>query len=77
MINMDNEDEKCIFVGYKNGVKCYKLWNPVIRKLMYNWDVVFREVERASKNEDESKKKGVEKMEFEPNNEGTDSLEEE
>jgi hypothetical protein len=29
---LDNKVEKCIFIGYKDGVKGYKLWNPVIRK---------------------------------------------
>ena len=51
---MDNKVEKCIFIGYKDGVKGYKLWNIVTRKIMYNQDVVFREVERTSRNEDES-----------------------
>ena len=43
---------------------------------MYSQDVVFRQVEITSRNEDESKKKGLEKMEFEPKNEGFDSFEE-
>jgi hypothetical protein len=25
---MDNKVEKCIFIGYKDGMKGYKLWNP-------------------------------------------------
>jgi hypothetical protein len=25
---MDKKVEKCIFIGYKDGVKGYKLWNP-------------------------------------------------
>jgi hypothetical protein len=25
---LDNKDEKCIFIGYKDDVKGYKLWNP-------------------------------------------------
>ena len=62
---MDNKAKKCIFIGYKDGVKGYKLWNLVKGKLVYNWDVVFRAVERTSKNEDEFKEKGLEKMEFE------------
>ena len=37
----------------------------------------FREVESTSKNEDESKEKGPEKMEFQLKNEGYDSFEEE
>ena len=73
---MDNKEEKCIFVSYKNGIKGYKLWNLVIRKLVYNQDVVFKEVKSTSRNEDEPKEKGPEKMEFELKNEGSDSFEE-
>ena len=32
----DNKVEKCIFVGYKDGIKGYKLWNPITRKIVYN-----------------------------------------
>ena len=74
---MDNKEEKCIFVGYKDGIKGYKLWNPVIRKIVCSRDVVFKEVNRTFRNEDECKEKGKNKMEFELNNEGSDSFEEE
>ena len=33
---LDNEAEKCIFVGYKDGIKGYKLWHPVTRKAVYS-----------------------------------------
>jgi hypothetical protein len=36
MSKLDNKEEKCIFVGYKDGIKCYKLWNPVTRKIVYS-----------------------------------------
>ena len=75
--NLDNKDEKCIFAGYKDGIKGYKLWNPITRKIVYNRDVVFREVKKNSRNQDEAKEKGPEKMEFEIMNEGSDSFEEE
>ena len=29
---MDNQEEKCIFVAYKDGIKGYKLWNIVTKK---------------------------------------------
>ena len=74
---MDNKGEKCIFAGYKDGIKGYKLWNPITRKIVYSQDVVFREVKRISKNKDESKEKGLDKIEFEPKNEGSNSFEEE
>ena len=58
-------------------MKGYKLWNLVTRKTIYNQDLVFREVKSTSRNEDESKEKGPEKMEFELKNEAFDSFEEE
>jgi hypothetical protein len=41
--------EKCIFIGYKDGVKGYNLWNPETKKIVYSWDVVFRQVKDVSK----------------------------
>ena len=32
---------KCIFLGYKFGVKGYKLWCPEIKKLVISRDVIF------------------------------------
>jgi hypothetical protein len=41
---LDNKAEKCIFIGYKDGVKGYNLWNPKTKKTIYSRDVFFREV---------------------------------
>jgi hypothetical protein len=43
---LDKKEVKCIFIGYKEGMKGYKLWDPTSRKKMYSRDVVFREVGR-------------------------------
>jgi hypothetical protein len=40
--NLDKKVEKCIFIGYKDGPKGYKLWNPKTKKVVYGRDVVFR-----------------------------------
>ena len=48
---MDKKVEKCIFIGYKDGVKGYKLWNPETKKIVYSRDVVFREVKDVTKKE--------------------------
>jgi hypothetical protein len=62
---MDKKDEKCIFIGHKDGVKGYKLWNLETKKIVYIRDVVFREVKDVSKHEflptqDEPDKTGLE-----------------
>ena len=57
MSKLDNKVEKCIFVGYKDGVKGYKLWNPITRIIVYSRNVIFRQVKSTSGNEDESKEK--------------------
>jgi transposase InsO family protein len=29
---LDKKDEKCIFIGYNDGLKVYNLWNPKLRR---------------------------------------------
>jgi len=48
---LDSKYEKCIFIGYKDGLKGYKLWNPVTQKVVYSRDVVFREVKDVFQHE--------------------------
>ena len=38
---LDSKFERCSFIGYKDGLKGYRIWNLEIRKVMYNIDVVF------------------------------------
>jgi hypothetical protein len=33
---LDNKAEKCIFIGYRDGVKGYNLWNLETKKTVYN-----------------------------------------
>ena len=72
---LDSKFEKCIFIGYKDGLKGYKIWNPVTRKVVYNRDVVFREVKDVIKCEVQLKE--LEKIEFELKEEESDSTAEE
>jgi hypothetical protein len=39
---LDKKAEKCIFIGYKDGVKGYKLWNPETKNIVYRRDVIFK-----------------------------------
>jgi hypothetical protein len=32
---LDKKVEKCIFIGYKYGLKGYKIWNPKTKKVVY------------------------------------------
>ena len=47
---LDNKLEKCIFIGYKDGIKGYKLWNLATRTTIYSRDVIFREGKSTLKN---------------------------
>eukprot|EP00253_Pinus_taeda_P019884 PITA_19884 len=72
---LDSKSEKCIFIGYKDGLKGYKLWNPVTWKVVCSRDVVFREVKDVIKHEVQPKEPM--KIEFELKEEESDSEAEE
>ena len=72
---MDSKSQKCIFIGYKDGLKGCKLLNPVTRKVVHNQDVVFREVKDVVQHEVQPKE--PEKIEFELKEEESDSTIEE
>jgi hypothetical protein len=74
---LDNKDEKCIFIGYKDGVKGYKLWNPETKKTIYSRDVVFREVKDVSKKEFPPTQDEPEKIELELDDAKSESSKEE
>jgi hypothetical protein len=67
---LDKKAIKCIFIGYKEGMKGYKLWDSASRKTVYSRDVVFREF--RSKFEPEEiiqTENNIEKVWFELRNE--------
>jgi hypothetical protein len=70
------KDEKCIFIGYKDGLKGYKLWNPETKKVVYRRDVVFREMKDVVKQEILPNKEEPEKIEFDLNDDESESTEE-
>jgi hypothetical protein len=49
MSKIDKKVEKCIFIGYKDGLKGYNIWNPETKKVVYSQDVVFREMDDVFK----------------------------
>jgi hypothetical protein len=40
---LDNKSEKCIFTGYSETSKAYRLYNPISKKLILSRDVKFLE----------------------------------
>jgi hypothetical protein len=40
---LDPKSKKCIFLGFKKGVKGYKIWDPVAQKVVISRDVVIDE----------------------------------
>ena len=42
---LDDQSEKCIFFGYSEQSKSYKLYNSVTKKTIISRDVVFKEQE--------------------------------
>jgi hypothetical protein len=73
---LDNNVEKCIFIGYKYVLKGYKIWIPETKKIVYSQDVVFREMKDVVKQEVLPSKEEPEKKEFELKDDESDSLEE-
>jgi hypothetical protein len=49
---LDKKAVKCIFIGYKEGMKGYKIWDLASRRIVYIRDVVFREVVGKSEPEE-------------------------
>jgi hypothetical protein len=40
---LDDKSEKCIFTGYSETSKAYRLYNPITKKLILSRDVKFLE----------------------------------
>ncbi|XP_073148775.1 retrovirus-related Pol polyprotein from transposon TNT 1-94 isoform X1 [Henckelia pumila] len=40
---LDFKSRKCIFLGYADGVKGFRLWDPTVHKLIISRDVIFEE----------------------------------
>ena len=51
---LDFKANKCVFVGYGENIKGYKLCRPVAMKIIYSKDVIFREL-KEFKNDDNLK----------------------
>jgi hypothetical protein len=45
---LDDRSCKCIFIGYEAGYKAYWCYDPVKRRIMMSWDVMFDEAGKWS-----------------------------
>ncbi|KAL0301483.1 UNVERIFIED_CONTAM: hypothetical protein Sradi_6425100 [Sesamum radiatum] len=50
------QSKQCIFLGYKKGVKGYKFWDPVARKMVISLDAVFDEQSMLHQHQDKMPK---------------------
>ncbi|KAE8729042.1 hypothetical protein F3Y22_tig00004004pilonHSYRG00037 [Hibiscus syriacus] len=49
---LDAKSKECIFLGYKKGVKGFKFWDPVAKKVVISRDVVFYEQSMLQQKQD-------------------------
>ncbi|KAH9725713.1 hypothetical protein KPL70_007982 [Citrus sinensis] len=50
---LDAKSRRCIFLGYDDGVKGYRLWDPTAHKIIISRDVIFVEDQLQRKDEDD------------------------
>ncbi|KAM1484192.1 hypothetical protein EV2_037025 [Malus domestica] len=62
---LDNRGEKCVFVGYSEESKAYKLYNPLTGKLVVSGDVIFSEEDAWKWNNKEVSKEKIVSTDFE------------
>ncbi|GMI80680.1 hypothetical protein HRI_001737300 [Hibiscus trionum] len=56
---LDNRGEKCIFIGYDEKSKAYRLYNPLTKKMIISRDVEFDEAEHWRWSSEEKKVDGL------------------
>ena len=72
---MDDHGEKCIFIGYSEESKSYKLYNLLTSKVVVSKDVIFSEEESWGWNDDITSKEKpfeFERQEEDVNYEGSE-----
>ncbi|KAH9734881.1 Integrase catalytic domain-containing protein [Citrus sinensis] len=54
---LDPKSRRCIFLGYVDGVKGYRLWDPTAHKIVISRDVIFIEDQLQRRDDDDSRVK--------------------
>ena len=53
-MKLDPKSRRCIFLGYADGVKGYRLWDPTTCKVIVSRDVIFVENQLLRKDGNDS-----------------------
>lgn len=72
---LDSKSRKCLFLGYADGVKGYRLWDPTAHKVVISRDVVFTEDKLQENGEDDSTTKKTTSIQMEKQFQVNDSSE--
>jgi len=72
---LDPKSRKCIFLGYADNVKGYRLWDPTACKVVISRDVVFAENELQSEQKNDNTSKETVIMQMEEKTKESDSFE--
>ena len=51
---MDSKSRRCIFLGYADEVKGYRMWDPTAHKIVINRDVIFVKDQLQRRHRDDS-----------------------
>lgn len=54
---LDPKSRKCVFLGYADGVKGYRLWDPIAHKVIISRDVIFTEDKKIEEERSSSKER--------------------
>lgn len=54
---LDPKSRKCVFLGYADGVKGYRLWDPTAHKVIISRDVIFTEDKKIEEERSSSKER--------------------
>ncbi|GJW52503.1 gag-pol polyprotein [Tanacetum coccineum] len=72
---LDPKSRKCLFLGYADGVKGYRLWDPTAHKVVVSRDVVFMEDKIQENEEGDSTTKETTSIQMENEFQSNDSSE--